>query len=154
MMKMTAAIFTGVTLAIGMYFVYLSIMSRKQPLLGIENDKLLACPATPNCVCSEYPNSPGYVSPLEFTVSGDEAWGKINQVVKTVGGNILKEQTGYLHASFRSRLFRYIDDLELRLDEKHQLIHVRSASRVGHSDFGVNKKRIDSIRALFNPAES
>lgn len=152
-MKMTAVIFTGVALAIGLYFVYLSIMSRKQPLLGLEDDKLLACPVTPNCVCSEYPNSPGYISPLELTVPDDEAWGKINQVVKTMGGNIMEQQTGYLHASFTSRLFRYVDDLELRLDKQHQLIHVRSASRVGHSDFGVNKKRIDSIRAMFNPAE-
>lgn len=140
-------------LATGLYFVFLSIMSRKQPDLGLENGKLLACPATPNCVCSEYPNSPGHVSPLQFTVSGDEAWGKIKQAVLTAGGDIVKEQAGYLHASFSSRLFRYIDDLELRLDTQQQLIHVRSASRVGHSDFGVNKKRIDRIRALLIPAE-
>lgn len=151
-MKMTILIVISVALATGLYFVFLSIMSRKQPLLGFEDDKLLTCPATPNCVCSEYPNSPGYVSPLEFTVSGDEAWAKINQAVKSMGGNIMKEQTGYLHVSFTSSLFRYVDDLELRLDVQQQLIHVRSASRVGHSDFGVNKKRIDSIRALFNPA--
>jgi uncharacterized protein (DUF1499 family) len=153
-MKITIVIIIGITLATGLYFFFLSIMSRKLPDLGLENGKLLACPATPNCVCSEYPNSTGDVSPLKFTVAPDEAWERIKQVVLTMGGNIVKQQQGYLRATFTSRLFRYIDDLELRLDAKQQLIHVRSASRVGHSDFGVNKKRIDRIRAQFNPAGS
>lgn len=66
-----------------------------------------------------------------------------------MGGQVLREENGYLHAVFRSRFYRFIDDLELRLDREHRVIHLRSAARAGYSDFGVNRKRAEQVRALF-----
>jgi len=73
----------------------------------------------------------------------------VKRAIEAMGGRILEEQPGYLHAIFVSRLFRFVDDLELRLDEGAGVIQVRSASRVGHSDFGVNRKRVERLRERF-----
>jgi uncharacterized protein (DUF1499 family) len=62
---------------------------------------------------------------------------------------LVTEQDGYLHARYETPLMRYIDDVELRLDANHQVIHIRSASRVGQSDLGANRKRVARIRAAF-----
>jgi uncharacterized protein (DUF1499 family) len=59
---------------------------------------------------------------------------------------IRRDESGYLHAECQSRLFRFTDDLELRLDAARGVIHVRSASRVGHSDLGANRKRVEALR--------
>ena len=154
MMKISVIILIGIVLVTGLYFVYLSILSRKQPELGLQDGMLSICPATPNCVCSEYPDSPGYISPLQFTIPDNEAVKRIKKALQTMGGNIIGERAGYIHAIFESRLFRFIDDVELRMDAERQLIHFRSASRVGHSDFGANKKRIDRLRLLFNSIDT
>lgn len=151
-MKITLTVFIGVMLAIGLYFAFLSVSSRKPPVLGLDGGKLLPCPGTPNCVCSEYPDSRAYIDPLAFTMATGDAWRTIKRAVKDMGGDIKMEHVDYLHASFTTRLFRYIDDVELRLDVHDNVIHVRSASRVGTSDFGANKKRVKRMRALFNSA--
>jgi uncharacterized protein (DUF1499 family) len=66
-----------------------------------------------------------------------------------MGGKIITDDGGYLHATFTSRIFRFVDDLELRLDGENGIIHLRSASRTGYSDFGVNRKRAEQFQALF-----
>ena len=63
---------------------------------------------------------------------------------------IVTKTDNYLHAEATSQLLRFVDDLEIRVDEAERLIHIRSASRVGHSDLGVNRQRVESIRKLFN----
>jgi uncharacterized protein (DUF1499 family) len=60
------------------------------------------------------------------------------------------EQGNYLHVEMRSLMFRFVDDVEFSLAASAGLIHVRSASRVGYSDFGVNRKRVERIRAAFD----
>jgi len=62
---------------------------------------------------------------------------------------IVKEEGGYLHAEVRSFLFRFVDDIEFLIDTEQSLIHVRSASRTGHSDFGVNRRRVEHVRKAF-----
>lgn len=66
-----------------------------------------------------------------------------------MGGQVIREESGYLHAVFRSRVFRFIDDLELRLDREQGAIHLRSAARSGYSDLGVNRKRAEQLQVLF-----
>ena len=66
-----------------------------------------------------------------------------------MGGKITSRSGPYLHAEFRSKWFRFVDDLECIYDEAERKIDVRSAARLGYSDFGVNKKRIDELRKLF-----
>jgi uncharacterized protein (DUF1499 family) len=61
---------------------------------------------------------------------------------------MVRRNESYLHATFASPLFGFVDDLEAR--RKGEIIHVRSASRVGHSDFGANRRRIERIRHQLN----
>lgn len=74
-------------------------------------------------------------------------------VIEGLGGNINDRQPTYLWATFTSRIFRFIDDVELRLEPEEKIIHIRSGARVGYADFGVNKKRVETIRKLFATQE-
>lgn len=109
--------------------------------------KLPACPESPNCVSSDGPEGSHYVAPFE--ISGDPArvWAV---VLRTVSAwprtRVVEEGPDFLRAECRSRLFRFVDDLELQLRPKAGLIAVRSASRVGWSDLGVNRKRVEALR--------
>ena len=69
--------------------------------------------------------------------------------VERMGGSVVTESDGYLHATFQTRFFRFVDDVELRLEESEKVIHIRSASRVGGSDFGANRKRVEKLRSLY-----
>ena len=149
-MKILLYTVIGIIVIIGIMLVGLSIASRKQPELGLLNGQLRPCPATPNCVCSEQQAEGAYVEPLGYTTTEEEAWRKIKQAIVATDGAVVTEQDGYLHAIYETPLMRYVDDVELRLDENQQLIHVRSASRVGHSDFGANRKRVARIRNAFD----
>lgn len=111
--------------------------------------KLQPCPDSPNCVSSET-NNTGSIPPIIFTVLPDEAWQKIKTCIVELGGEIVTEKPAYLWATFSSKIFRFVDDVELRMDEPQNTIHIRSGSRVGYSDFGVNKKRVEEIRTLFS----
>ena len=148
-MKVLFYIVIGLLVIISVYFIGLSVSSRKQPDIGMTNGQLRACPATPNCVSSEEPDASGYVRPLTVTTTTSDAWEKAKWAVVESGSVVVSERDGYLHAHFVTILLRYVDDLELRFDEKNQLIHIRSASRVGRSDFGANRVRVEMIRAAF-----
>ncbi len=111
--------------------------------------QLKSCPASPNCHCSEYEDVQGWIAPLVFQGEADRAWAKAVQLVEKLGGDIQSRNDIYLHAVFTTSIFRFKDDLELRLDAEHKRIHVRSASQVGHSDFGVNRRRIERLRSRF-----
>ena len=139
----------GIFVIIGIMLVVMSIASRKQPELGLLNGQLRPCPASPNCVCSEQQVEGAFVEPLSYTTTAEDAWHRMKQAVVETGGIVVTEQEGYLHARYLTPLMRYVDDVELRLDENNQVIHVRSASRVGHSDLGANRKRVARIRAAF-----
>ena len=149
-MKLLLYTVIGIIVIVGLMLVALSIASRKQPELGLLNGQLRPCPTTPNCVCSEQQVEEAFVKPLSFTSTTEEAWGMIKQAIVETGGVVVNEQDGYLHARYETPLLRYVDDVELRLDVNQQLIHIRSASRVGHSDLGANRKRVTKIRAAFD----
>ncbi len=106
------------------------------------------CPATPNCVSS----SPGtdddhHVLPFRIEGPTDKAWDALKRVLKsTERVAVVEEREGYLHAEFTSQVFRFVDDVEFQLDPARRLIQVRSASRVGYWDLGVNRDRIESLR--------
>lgn len=114
--------------------------------------RLKACPDSPNCVSTLSPQHDNihYIAPLSF--SGDVTAAKsrllaiINKMPRT---KIIVDKADYLHVEFRSRLFRFVDDVEFVMDEAAQLIHFRSASRLGYGDMGVNRKRMEEIRAQF-----
>ena len=126
----------------------LSFLSRKMPEKGLDNGRLRPCPESPNCVCSEYQGKP-FVEPLYFDESGEQAWERAKQVLQEMGGRIEIEEKGYLRAVFTSKIFRFRDDVELRMEIEKNRIHIRSSSRVGYSDFGQNRKRVKKIRQGF-----
>lgn len=109
---------------------------------------LAPCPGTPNCVSSSMsPASPHSVEPFEISGSPDRAWAEL--ILELEGWKRLDLVTvseGSIHAVVRSALFRFEDDLELRLDATGTRIDVRSASRLGRSDLGVNRRRVEQLR--------
>lgn len=106
---------------------------------------LSPCPDSPNCVCSEPPTSS--VDPLPVGTDPARSWAVLLDCIRTMNGDIVQSEDGYVHALFSSRVFGFVDDLECRLDGA--MIHVRSASRTGWWDMGVNRKRITTLRLLY-----
>ncbi len=111
--------------------------------LGVKDGKLAPCPGTPNCVNSQSDNPQSKIEPLPAVAIAD-----LKKVIEGMEGAKIIEQTdNYLYAEFKTKLMGFVDDVEFYLDPNENVIHVRSASRLGKSDLGVNRKRIESIRA-------
>lgn len=126
--------------------IVLSIVSLRPGQTGMVENRLRPCPGTPNCVCSEYPGEPGHVPPIHFDGDPASALKKAGTVIRQMKGTIVTEQQNYLRAVFSTPVFRFKDDLEVRIDEERGLLHIRSASRVGHSDLGANRKRVNRFQ--------
>lgn len=107
------------------------------------------CPDRPNCVSSEAAEGTAHVAPLPVSGSVPEAWQTLQDILVAMDGQIEEVDEQFLHATFRSRIFRFVDDLTCRLDHDNNRIQVRSASRVGYSDFEVNRKRVERLRTAF-----
>ncbi len=118
---------------------------------GLASGTLTLCPDKPNCVCSEFSDdATHYIAPLDYSSTPPEkAWNAILQIIKESGGEVSVANEDYIAATFSVSLFGFIDDVECRLDTSKNRIHIRSASRVGHSDLGVNKKRAETLTRLF-----
>ena len=148
---MTASIIIGLMLlaliALGMASHYTAAD------VGVVGGKLKVCPDSPNCVCSEaYSDSdPAHHIPPIKIGTGDMQlpWNLLKQSIIDQGGAIVSEHENYLHAEFTSPIFRFVDDLEMRADQQNGVIHLRSASRVGRSDLGANRKRVEAIWTSF-----
>jgi len=113
--------------------------------------KLLApCPKSPNCVSSVAFDDAHRVDPIAYTGSGPAALAKLRAVIEAMPRTrITRADADSLHAEFTSWLLRFVDDLDCVVDETASVIQIRSASRVGYSDLGVNRKRVEQIRAAF-----
>lgn len=121
----------------------------RPPYLGLRDGRLAACPASPNCVCSQSGDASHQIDPISFSGTTQEAIVAIKEAVALMPRMRVVTQAdsqGYLHAEARSRLFGFVDDVEFWFDEPNQRIHVRSASRVGYSDLGVNRERVEVLR--------
>jgi uncharacterized protein (DUF1499 family) len=124
--------------------------------LGIRDGRLAPCPPTPNCVASQVDpaDAEHYVAPIKFRSDAQSAWAALADAVRGSGrAAIVAERPGYLYAEFSSRTLGFVDDVEFQLDTDARNIHVRSASRLGRGDFGVNRARIEAIRARLAAAE-
>jgi len=128
-------------------YVAMAIQSHKRPdTLGLQQGLLPPCPESPNCVCSELHSQSSAQHGIAPIQAEDGVWNQLKNIIIEQGGVIQQEQGSYLHATFTTPVFRYVDDVELRLDDSGNLIHIRSASRTGRSDFGVNRRRVERIR--------
>lgn len=117
--------------------------------IGVNNGKLTACPATPNCVSSQSPASDAQhaIAPLVFSNDAPTTMANLKQVIKAMPRTkIITETNDYLYVEFASKLMGYVDDVEFYLDNDTKTVQVRSASRLGQSDLGVNRQRIEDIR--------
>lgn len=133
------ALLLGLALVLGTRF---SAPYLAPEVSGAVDGQLRPCPDTPNCVCSCESDEHG-IEPLAI---GPNKWGALIQTVAGMpGATIVDEQDGYLRAEFRTRIMGYIDDVEFLQDGDK--VHVRSASRLGRSDLGANRKRVETIRA-------
>ncbi|HUQ26568.1 MAG TPA: DUF1499 domain-containing protein [Burkholderiales bacterium] len=115
--------------------------------LGVKDARFVACKPTPNCVSSQADpaDREHYIEPIAYTGTMHELRRAVESMTRA---SVIREDGNYLYAEYKSALLGYVDDVELLLDEKAALVHVRSASRLGRSDFGVNRKRIEELRGL------
>lgn len=117
--------------------------------LGLTNGTLIPCPESPNCVHSQIDKSDShFIEPIKYNKDLKEAIGDLKTVIsKMPRTSLIIEKESYLYFEFTSKLMGYVDDVEFYFDDLNKTIHVRSASRLGKSDFSVNRKRIESIRS-------
>lgn len=116
--------------------------------LGVRDGKLAPCPSTPNCVCSQSEDAEHKIEPLTYKSTPQVAFTQLKQAIESQPRTkIITQSPNYLYAEFTSAIMKFVDDVEFYLDEDAKVIHVRSASRLGQSDLGVNRKRIETIRA-------
>ena len=107
------------------------------------------CPDKPNCVSTKSSTTEHKVSPLTYNSSYQKTKNKLLNIVKSMPrSKIVSNKENFLHVEFTSKIFRFVDDVEFYFNEPG-IIHLRSASRIGHSDMGVNRHRIEEIRHLF-----
>jgi uncharacterized protein (DUF1499 family) len=120
---------------------------------GTTNDRLSPCPKSPNCVSSLSEDESHYVAPLAYETTLEEAREKLISVINSMKrSEMVTAEVNYIHATFKSALFGFVDDVEFLFDDQRKVIDVRSASRTGYSDLGVNRKRVEEIRQKFvNP---
>ena len=112
------------------------------------------CPPSPNCVCSQDPDPDHQVPPLTYTGAPEEALKRLKQVVRSMPrARIADERPNYFRAEYTTALLRFVDDVDFLIEPNGGKIHIRSASRVGYSDLGTNRKRIERIRRAFDAAQ-
>jgi uncharacterized protein (DUF1499 family) len=127
--------------------------------LGVRDGKLKPPSMTENSVTSQaalYPDHPqrkyAEIAPLPVKGEGPVTIAQIKAIVEGMdGAKVVKSERGYLYAQFTTRLMKYVDDVEFWFDPAANVIQVRSASRVGRGDLGVNRKRIEAVRAKLDP---
>ena len=126
----------------------MGLFSGRRPKdLGVRNGLLKPVPASPNAVSSQAAGAYHQIAPLRYIGTSEPAMAALKSIIEsTPRTSIVEERADYLYAEFASMLIGYVDDVEFYFPPKPSVIHVRSASRVGYSDFGVNRKRIEVIR--------
>jgi uncharacterized protein (DUF1499 family) len=113
-------------------------------------DKFSPCPDSPNCVSSQSTDKARFIEPLHYAGSLTDARQKLIDILEnTKRVRLLKVETDYIHAEFRSSIFQFIDDVELYFPPDQAIIHVKSESRKGYYDFGANRRRVERLRSTF-----
>lgn len=113
-----------------------------------ESSQSTVCPSTPNCVSSDATDKNHFILPFQLTTKAEKAWPIVIKVIMQQPRSKIVQQTDdFLHVEYRSAVFGFVDDLKLQLRGSENIISVYSASRLGYSDFGVNRDRIEELRA-------
>lgn len=115
--------------------------------LGIHEGRLAPCPSAPRCVSSNARDPSHRIDPLVLEADPETAWrAAVSAVAAMPRTSVVARTDDYLHAECRSAVFGFVDDLELHLRADENIIAVRSASRLGYYDFGVNRRRVETLR--------
>jgi uncharacterized protein (DUF1499 family) len=145
LLQLVALLFP-IVLYLGVYPMF-KFSGTRPTNLGVKDLKLTPCPASPNCVCTTNTDAEHGIAPLPYSSSRDAAMAALKGVVQGMERTaIVVESADYLHVEFTSKLMGYVDDVEFYFGPQGPEIQVRSASRLGKSDLGVNRKRVEEIR--------
>jgi uncharacterized protein (DUF1499 family) len=107
------------------------------------------CPASPNCVSTQARDEGHAIEPIRYRKSRAEAKEALKEAIRSMPRmKLVEEDESYLHYEATSLLLRFVDDVEFLFDDEVKTIHFRSASRTGYGDLGVNRKRMEQLRAL------
>ena len=113
--------------------------------------KLSPCPNRPNCVSSEADDDRHFIEPYVLAVDTHQAWQVLQTLIADLPRTTVRiANDTYIHAKSKSRLFGFVDDVEFLLQPEKNRIAIRSASRTGYSDLGVNRKRLEEIRRMLH----
>jgi len=127
-----------------------TVFSWKRPdNLGVKDGRLAPPKRSPNSVSSQADpaDAEHYIAPIPFKGGAPAAMAAVRKAVEGMqGSTVIRHEGSYLYAEYRTRLMRFVDDVEFWFDEKAGQIHVRSTSRLGRRDFGVNRARAESLR--------
>ena len=120
--------------------------------LAVANAKLKPCPSSPNCVSThaDRTDQEHYISPIRYKESRQQAKEKLMAVIDEMPRTKLHaNQDDYIHVTFTTLVFRFVDDVEFYLPNDARLIHFRSASRIGYADLGKNRRRMKNVKEKF-----
>lgn len=118
--------------------------------LGAVDGRLPPCPDSPNCVSSQSSDPRQFIEPLRYEGTRQEARDRLLAAIRgQKRSKVVTAGDHYIHAEFTSAVFRFVDDAEFYFDDVSKTIHMRSASRLGYSDFGVNRRRLEVLRWAF-----
>ncbi len=134
-----------------------TVFAGKRPTyLGVIDGRLSRPRSTPNCVSSQADpaDTVHAIAPIRFTGNAMEAMAALREIIDASERTlVVKHEANYLYAEYKSKLMGYVDDVEFLASEKEGVIHVRSASRLGRRDYGVNRERIEAVRERFAAAQ-
>ncbi|AKG20059.1 DUF1499 domain-containing protein [Calothrix sp. 336/3] len=134
-------------IALGIFLTLTVIFTAPSWALGVNNSHLADCPSSPNCVVSQNADAKHSIEPIPYHLERDKVRETLLKVLAVVPRTQVVEQTDdYIHALSKSRIFRFVDDVEFYFPKDENVIHMRSASRLGDSDLGVNRRRLEQIR--------
>jgi uncharacterized protein (DUF1499 family) len=137
-----------VVLAIGLMLKLGSESRRMSVSVGVVEGRLIACPSTPNCVSSDAsPEDSHYIDPITDP-TGSKWAGLVETVRGMPGATLIEQHEDYAHLTFTTGLWRFVDDVEFHYRPEAAEIAIRSASRVGRSDWSANRNRLEAIRAV------
>lgn len=140
----------AIAVVIGLWIAVQFMGQSPPPNLGVTDGALADCPESPNCVCSDCEGR-GRMAPLKFEGDPATAMFALKEALAKLGISEIEEKPNYLHAVATTPLMRYKDDLEFLIAPKEKLIHFRSASRLGKSDLGKNRARLNEIIRALGP---
>ncbi|MFH2067254.1 MAG: DUF1499 domain-containing protein [Pseudomonadota bacterium] len=129
--------------------IMISCAGQRPVNLGVINGRLTDCPSKPNCVGSQAADEDHTVAPFPYEGSKQSAFHRLKNVLKSFERTtIMEENENYIRMECKSAIMGFVDDVEFYFPDEN-VIHVRSASRIGYSDLGVNRKRVEQLRKLF-----